>query len=143
MKKTSEIICFVCDNYYTLDQLQNHVNKCKIVYEQKNSCHLIIPEEYKIILDAYKSGVYPDGDELENFNRMIEEKSIKFGQSFATNNQFKEMNAKFTETIKKSKEPFLDFRNHNFRLKVFLILHYDFYEFLLCLQNNQNICITF
>ena len=62
MEKTSEIICFVCDNYYPLDQLQNHVNKCKVVYEQKNSCHLIIPEEYKIILDAYKSGVYPDGD---------------------------------------------------------------------------------
>jgi hypothetical protein len=105
MERTGEIICFVCDNTFPLDQLQNHVNKCKVVYEHNNNCHLIMPEEYKIILDAYKSGVYPDGDELENFNRMIEEKSIKYGQSFATKQQFKEMNAKFTETIKKSKEP--------------------------------------
>ena len=100
-----DILCFVCDNYYPIDQLQNHVNKCKVIYEQQNKCHLIIPEEYKIINDAFKGGVLPDAEELENFNRMIDEKSIKYGQSFATNAEFREMNKEFTETLKKSKEP--------------------------------------
>jgi transcription elongation factor Elf1 len=36
---------------------------------------------------------------------MIDEKSIKYGQSFATNAEFREMNKGFTETLKKSKEP--------------------------------------
>ena len=106
MNKTgSDILCFVCDNFFPLDQLQNHVNKCKVVYEHQNQCHLIMPEEYKILLDAYKGGVYPDAEEVENFNRMLDEKSIKYGQSFATNAEFKEMNKQFTETLKKSKEP--------------------------------------
>ena len=100
-----DILCFVCDNFFPIDQLQNHVNKCKVIYEQQNKCHLIIPDEYKIILDAYKGGVLPDQEELENFNRMIDEKSIKYGQSFATNAEFREMNKEFTETLKKSKEP--------------------------------------
>ena len=100
-----DILCFVCDNYYPIDQLQNHVNKCKVIYEQQNKCHLIIPDEYKIINDAFKGGVLPDAEELENFNRMIDEKSIKYGQSFATNAEFREMNKEFTETLKKSKEP--------------------------------------
>ena len=100
-----DILCFVCDNFFPIDQLQNHVNKCKVIYEQQNKCHLIIPDEYKIILDAYKGGVFPDQEELENFNRMIDEKSIKYGQSFATNAEFREMNKEFTETLKKSKEP--------------------------------------
>ena len=98
-----DILCFVCDNFFPIDQLQNHVNKCKVIYEQQNKCHLIIPDEYKIILDAYKGGVLPDQEELENFNRMIDEKSIKYGQSFATNAEFREMNKEFTETLKKSK----------------------------------------
>lgn len=46
----------------------------------------------------------PDADETENFNRMIEEKSIKYGQSIASEKEFKEMNKEFTETLKKSKE---------------------------------------
>ena len=39
MERTGEIICFVCDNTFPLDQLQNHVNKCKVVYEHNNNCH--------------------------------------------------------------------------------------------------------
>lgn len=46
----------------------------------------------------------PDADETENFNRMIEEKSVKYGQSIASEKEFKEMNKEFTETLKKSKE---------------------------------------
>ena len=36
---------------------------------------------------------------------MLDEKSVKYGQSFATNAEFREMNKQFTETLKKSKEP--------------------------------------
>ena len=99
------IYCFLCEKKFTIDQLQNHVNKCKVVYEQKNHCHLIMPEEYKILLDAYKSGVLPDAEELENFNRMLEDKFVATGNSFATEKEFREMNKDFTDTLKKSKEP--------------------------------------
>lgn len=105
MEKTGGILCFVCDGIFTIDQLQNHVNKCKVVYEQKNHCHLIMPEEYKLLIDAYKGGVLPDFETIDNFNRMLDEKSIKNGGSFATEAQFQEMNKGFKETIKKSKEP--------------------------------------
>ena len=101
---SSELICFICDKYFPLNQAQNHVNKCKINFETQNKTHLIIPEEYGIIFNACKSGVCPDPDEIENFNRMIEEKSVKYGASIASEKQFKEMNKNFFETIKKSKE---------------------------------------
>ena len=80
MEKT-DIICFVCDKMFPINQLQNHVNKCKVIYEQQNKVHLNMPEEYKILLDAYKEGVLPDIETLENFNRMLEEKSVKYGES--------------------------------------------------------------
>ena len=103
--ESNNIICFVCDKMFPINQLQNHVNKCKVIYEQQNKCHLIMPEEYKILLDAYKEGVLPDYETLENFNRMLEEKSVKYGESIATNAEFREQNKGFEETIKKSKEP--------------------------------------
>ena len=101
----SEIICFVCDKFFPINNLQNHVNKCKVVYEQQNKVHLNMPEEYKIILDAYKEGVLPDYETIENLNRMIEEKSVKYGGSIATKEEYQEQTKNFTETIKKSKEP--------------------------------------
>ncbi len=64
-----------------------------------------MPEEYSIIFNALKAGMTPDKDEMENFNRMIEEKSVKNGGSIATAAQYKEMNKQFVDTIKKSKEP--------------------------------------
>ena len=64
-----------------------------------------MPEEYKILLDAYKEGVLPDLETLENFNRMLEEKSVKYGESIATKEEYQEQNKNFKETIKKSKEP--------------------------------------
>ena len=103
--ESNEIICFVCDKMFPINNLQNHVNKCKVIYEQQNKVHLNMPEEYKILLDAYKGGVLPDYETLENFNRMIEEKSVKYGGSIATNAEFREQNKDFEETIKKSKEP--------------------------------------
>ena len=103
--ESNNIICFVCDKMFPISQLQNHVNKCKVVYEQQNKLHLIMPEEYKILLDAYKEGVLPDYETLENFNRMLEEKSVKYGESIATKAEFREQNKNFEETIKKSKEP--------------------------------------
>lgn len=105
MDKLPGILCFVCDKIFPLDQIQNHVNKCKVVYEQKNKCHLVMPEEYKILVDAFKGGVLPDNEELENFNRMLDEKSVKYGGSYASEKEFREMNKGFTDTIKKSKEP--------------------------------------
>ena len=105
MQKSDGIFCFVCESAFPIDQLQNHVNKCKVVYEHNNNCHLIMPEEYKILLDSYKSGVLPDYEEVENFNRMLEEKFVSTGNSYATKAQFNEMNKHFTDTIKKSKEP--------------------------------------
>ena len=45
----NDIICFVCDKYFPINLLQNHVNKCKVIYEQQNKVHLIMPEEYKIL----------------------------------------------------------------------------------------------
>ena len=101
----SEIVCFVCDKSFPINQLQNHVNKCKVIYEQQNKVHLLMPEEYKILLDAYKEGVLPDFETLENFNRMLEEKSVKYGESIATKEEYQEQNKNFKETIKKSKEP--------------------------------------
>ena len=103
--ESNEIICFVCDKMFPINNLQNHVNKCKVIYEQQNKVHLNMPEEYKILFDAYKGGVLPDYETLENFNRMIEEKSVKYGGSIATNAEFREQNKDFEETIKKSKEP--------------------------------------
>ena len=103
--ESNEIICFVCDKMFPINNLQNHVNKCKVIYEQQNKVHLNMPEEYKILLDAYKGGVLPDYETLENFNRMLEEKSVKYGGSIATNAEFREQNKNFEETIKKSKEP--------------------------------------
>ena len=103
--ESNEIICFVCDKMFPINNLQNHVNKCKVIYEQQNKVHLNMPEEYKILLDAYKGGVLPDYETLENFNRMIEEKSVKYGGSIATNAEFREQNKDFEETLKKSKEP--------------------------------------
>jgi hypothetical protein len=103
--ESTEIICFVCDKMFPINNLQNHVNKCKVIYEQQNKVHLNMPEEYKILLDAYKGGVLPDYETLENFNRMIEEKSVKYGGSIATNAEFREQNKDFEETLKKSKEP--------------------------------------
>ena len=103
--ESNEIICFVCDKMFPINNLQNHVNKCKVIYEQQNKVHLNMPEEYKILLDGYKGGVLPDYETLENFNRMIEEKSVKYGGSIATNAEFREQNKDFEETIKKSKEP--------------------------------------
>ena len=103
--ESNEIICFVCDKMFPINNLQNHVNKCKVIYEQQNKVHLNMPEEYKILLDAYKGGVLPDYETLENFNRMIEKKSVKYGGSIATNAEFREQNKDFEETIKKSKEP--------------------------------------
>ena len=64
--ESNEIICFVCDKMFPINQLQNHVNKCKVIYEQQNKVHLNMPEEYKILLDAYKGGVLPDYETLEN-----------------------------------------------------------------------------
>ena len=101
----SEIICYVCDKYFPLNQLQNHVNKCKVIFETQNKVHLKVPEEYPILYEAIKSGILPDADEIENFNRMIEEQGVKYGQSIATEKEFKEMNKNFMETIKKSKSP--------------------------------------
>lgn len=101
----TDIICFVCDKYFSLPQLQNHVNKCKINYETQNHLHLILPDEYPILFEAIKAGVPPDSDEIENFNRMIEEKSVKYGKSIATAQEYREMNKNFMETIKKSKSP--------------------------------------
>ena len=103
--ESNEIICFVCDKMFPINNLQNHVNKCKVIYEQQNKVHLNMPEEYKILLDAYKGGVLPDYETLENFNRMIEEKSVKYGGSIVTNAEFREQNKDFEETLKKSKEP--------------------------------------
>ena len=103
--ESNEIICFVCDKMFPINQLQNHVNKCKVIYEQQNKVHLIMPEEYKILLDAYKGGVLPDYETLENFNRMLDEKSVKNGGSIATNAEFHEQNKNFEETLKKSKQP--------------------------------------
>ena len=60
MESNNNIICFVCDKMFPINQLQNHVNKCKVVYEQQNKLHLLMPEEYKILFDAYKEGVLPD-----------------------------------------------------------------------------------
>ncbi len=105
MESNNNIICFVCDKMFPINQLQNHVNKCKVVYEQQNKLHLLMPEEYKILFDAYKEGVLPDYETLENFNRMLEEKSVKYGQSIATAAEYREQNRGFQETLKKSKEP--------------------------------------
>ena len=103
--ESNEIICFVCDKMFPINNLQNHVNKCKVIYEQQNKVHLNMPEEYKILLDAYKEGVLPDLETLENFNRMLEEKSVKYGESIATKEEYQEQSKNFKETIKKSKEP--------------------------------------
>ena len=99
------IICYVCDKVIQLNQLQNHVNKCKVIFETQNNCHLVLPEEYTILFNAIKSGMYPDSDELQHFNEMIEPQSVKYGKSIATKQEYKEMNKNFFETIKKSKEP--------------------------------------
>ena len=101
---SNELICFVCRKYFPLLQVQNHVNKCKVIFETQNKKHLIMPEEYGIIFNALKVGMPPDTEELENFNRMIDEQSVEFGKSIATDAEFREMNKEFTETIKKSKE---------------------------------------
>ena len=60
-----------------------------------------MPEEYKILLDAYKEGVLPDLETLENFNRMLEEKSVKYGESIATKEEYQEQNKNVKDTIKK------------------------------------------
>jgi len=60
-----------------------------------------MPKVNKILLDAYKGGVLPDYETLENFNLMIEEKSVKYGGSLATNTEFREQNKNFEEKIKK------------------------------------------
>ena len=99
-----DLLCFVCDKFFPMSQAKNHVNKCKVIYEHQNNCHLVIPEEYGLIFTAIEGGVMPDADTVENFNRMIDEKSVKNGGSIATDAEFREMNKKFTDTIKKSKE---------------------------------------
>lgn len=47
-----EILCFVCDKYFPFNQLQNHVNKCKVIFETQNKVHLVIPDVYPILYDA-------------------------------------------------------------------------------------------
>lgn len=121
--ESNELICFVCDKFFPLTQAQNHVNKCKVIFETQNKVHLIIPDEYGLIFNALKSGMVPDKDEMENFNRMIEEKSVKYGNSIATAAEFKEMNKKFTETIKKSKEKTVPPRNAGERPRMVIILN--------------------
>lgn len=100
-----DLLCFVCDKMIPGTQLQNHVNKCKVIFETQNKVKLIIPDEYAILFKAFKENMVLDKDELENFNRMLEEKALKNGESIATPQQAKEMNKEFIETIKKSAQP--------------------------------------
>ena len=101
---SGNILCFVCSNYFGTNEIQNHVYKCKLTYETKIKKKISLPEEYNLLFTTFKGGLSLQPDEIENFNRMIEEKSVKYGASIASEKQFKEMNKNFFETIKKSKE---------------------------------------
>lgn len=121
-----DLLCFVCDKMIPGAQLQNHVNKCKVIFETQNKVRLIMPDEYSILFKAFKENMMLDKEELENFNRMLEEKSLKNGESIATPQQAKEMDKEFTETIKKSSQPVQRSKGERPRLMVCVLCGREF-----------------
>lgn len=73
----SGIICFVCKAKTPITDIQNHVYKCKLSYETNKKIKLTLPEEYSLLFKTIQGGLDFGPEDMESFNEMISQQSIK------------------------------------------------------------------
>ena len=75
--ESNTFLCFICGTYFSSNEIQNHIYKCKLTHKSKTKQRITLPEEYSLLFKIFKGGLSLSQEEIENFNNKLAASSLK------------------------------------------------------------------